>query len=153
MWPRKWAVRKQKKFHLRSVFTPSYTSNSLSLMVWWQNVVLYAPTELNSSIPTEGTDVPEELTKTVTDKWVIQGSSCWTVLNISVSYLQRLGWYFSFRQEKERMFFYFQVFFYFVHLLFPSVMKAIWINYFIWQLKIHWTGNFLVIWTRSELGV
>lgn len=79
---KKMSCQETKKFHLRSVFTPSYTSNSLSLMVWWQNVVLYAPTELNSSIPTEGTDVPEELTKTVTDKWVIQGSSCWTVLNI-----------------------------------------------------------------------
>lgn len=71
--------------------------------VSWQEVVVCAPTELNSSISTEGIDVPEELTKTVTTEWVVQGRSCWTILNISVWYsacVPRLGLHFSFSQEK-----------------------------------------------------
>ena len=87
-------------------------SHWVVLLVLWQEVVICAPTELNSSVSTEGIDVPEDLTVTVTTEWVIQGSSCWTILNISLRYsacIPRLGLHFSVSQEKSSIigFFYF----------------------------------------------
>lgn len=72
--------------------------------VLWQGVVAH---ELDSSISTEGIDLPEEITRTVITDGEIQESSCWTVVLISVWYstfIWRLGLQFSFRGESVSVF-------------------------------------------------
>lgn len=56
-------------------------------------------------LSTKGTGVPGKFTKTVTNEWVIQGSSCWSVLNISVGWsacIPSLGQHFSFSLKKKK---------------------------------------------------
>lgn len=80
--------------------------------VLWQGVGQLWAHELDSSISTEGIDVPEEITRTLATEWESQGRSFWTIVLISIwysTYKLRLGLHFSFREEKKSVIVFFYI--------------------------------------------